>query len=86
MKLGLVAALLTVSPVAAVAQMPSNLGAFAYADAGRVYVKGESPSGWHATSGLGLWFGVVNAATAIGAEVGLGGGLPGVRLRTGIIL
>jgi hypothetical protein len=33
-----------------------RLGAFALADAGRVYVGGASPGGWHTGAGGGLWF------------------------------
>ncbi|HEX8431153.1 MAG TPA: hypothetical protein VF625_07690, partial [Longimicrobium sp.] len=33
-----------------------TLGAFALADAGRVYVDGDSPGGWHGGAGGGLFF------------------------------
>jgi hypothetical protein len=33
-----------------------TLGAFGLADAGRVYVDGESPGGWHTAAGGGLFF------------------------------
>lgn len=40
-----------------------DLGAFAFADAARVFVDGESPGGWHAGYGAGLSF------TSVGATV-----------------
>jgi len=35
----------------------------AFTDAGRVYVNGSSPGGWHVVAGGGLWFGVLDQAT-----------------------
>ncbi|HWC75529.1 MAG TPA: BamA/TamA family outer membrane protein, partial [Gemmatimonadales bacterium] len=34
---------------------PSLWGVFGSADAGRVYLKGASPGGWHSSSGGGIW-------------------------------
>jgi hypothetical protein len=36
-----------------------DLGVLGLAEAGRVYVDGESSGGWHQTTGGGLWFGAV---------------------------
>lgn len=44
---------------------PTNVGVLGFADAGRVYVDGESPSGWHTAMGGGFWIGAVNAATNV---------------------
>jgi hypothetical protein len=33
-----------------------NVGVFAFGDAGRVYLDGASPGGWHTGYGAGLWF------------------------------
>jgi len=35
--------------------VPWEFGLFAFTDAGRVFVSGESPGGWHASFGGGLW-------------------------------
>ncbi len=65
--------------------LPFNVGVFGFADAGRVYVKGNSPGGWHTARGLGFWLGILNPGTALSVELGDGPGLTGVRLRTGMI-
>jgi hypothetical protein len=43
--------------------LPIDIGALGFADAGRVYLDGESPGGWHGVVGGGLWFGLINPAT-----------------------
>lgn len=59
-----------------------RLGVLGLADAGRVYVDGESPGGWHTGYGAGLWFATlgqaVNVVWARGEEdrVYVGLGLP----------
>jgi hypothetical protein len=40
--------------------LPLNIGAMAFGDAGRVYVDGESPGGWHTAAGGGFWVGAIN--------------------------
>jgi outer membrane protein assembly factor BamA len=39
-----------------------DIGAFALADAGRVFVSGESSTRWHSAVGGGLWFGPLDRA------------------------
>ena len=50
--------------------VPTDVGAFALLDAGRAWVDGSSPGGWHRGYGGGLWFetfgNVVSAAFARG--------------------
>lgn len=41
---------------------PMNVGALGFADAGRVYIDGDSPGGWHTAFGGGFWIGAVEAA------------------------
>ena len=41
---------------------PTDVGALGFADAGRVYVDGESPGGWHTAAGGGFWVGADEAA------------------------
>jgi hypothetical protein len=45
--------------------LPWNVGIFGVMDAGRVFVDGNSPGGWHSAKGLGFWFGVLGPNTAI---------------------
>jgi hypothetical protein len=45
--------------------VPMNTGIFGFADAGRVYVDGQSPGGWHTALGGGLWLGVLKRSTNI---------------------
>ncbi len=41
--------------------VPLDVGAIGFADAGRVYVNGDSPGGWQSAAGGGLWFGYHDA-------------------------
>jgi hemolysin activation/secretion protein len=40
--------------------LPLDVGLLGFADAGRVYVDGESPGGWHSAAGAGFWVGALN--------------------------
>ena len=40
--------------------LPLDVGALGFADAGRVYVNGQSPGGWHSAAGGGFWVGYLN--------------------------
>lgn len=42
-----------------------TLGAIGLADAGRVYVDGDSPGGWHTGYGAGLWFETLGQAVTV---------------------
>lgn len=64
--------------------LPLDVGVFGYADAGRVYVDGSSPGGWHRAAGVGFWVGILNPATAISLELGDQRGRTGIRVRTGL--
>ena len=44
-----------------------ELGALALADAGRVYLHGDSPGGWHTGVGGGIWFAVLDRAAVVSA-------------------
>ena len=39
--------------------LPWNLGVLGFTEAGRVYMDGESPGGWHTGYGGGIWLGVL---------------------------
>jgi hypothetical protein len=45
--------------------LPLDVGLLGFVDAGRVYVDGDSPGGWHAATGAGFWVGFVNPGTNI---------------------
>jgi len=45
--------------------LPLDVGALAFADAGRVYVNGDSPGGWHSAMGGGFWVGFVNPGISL---------------------
>ncbi len=45
--------------------LPLDLGAIGWFDAGRVYLHGASPGGWHSAAGAGFWLGVLSPATGI---------------------
>jgi hypothetical protein len=40
--------------------LPLDVGMIGFADAGRVYVDGQSPGGWHSAAGAGFWVGYLN--------------------------
>lgn len=42
--------------------VPTGIGLLAFTDAGRVYVDGESPGGWHTASGGGAWISAIKPA------------------------
>lgn len=45
--------------------LPGDIGVFGLADAGRVFVSGESSDRWHAAAGGGLWFAFLNRANTV---------------------
>jgi hypothetical protein len=45
--------------------LPLNTGVFGFADAGRVYLDGKSPGGWHTGLGGGVWLGVLRTSTSL---------------------
>jgi outer membrane protein assembly factor BamA len=45
--------------------LPFNVGLLGFADAGRVFVKGDSPGGWHQVTGAGFWLGALNPVTSV---------------------
>jgi hypothetical protein len=49
--------------------LPLDVGLLSFLDAGRVYVDGDSPGGWHKTTGVGLWVGFLNPGTNLNIEV-----------------
>lgn len=45
--------------------LPLDVGALGFMDAGKVYVNGQSPGGWHTAAGGGLWVGYLNPGTSV---------------------
>ena len=45
--------------------MPLNIGALGFVEAGRVFVDGQSPDGWHTGVAGGLWLGVLSPGTSL---------------------
>ncbi len=44
--------------------LPWTVGVFGVVDAGRVFVRGDSPGGWHASRGVGFWINVLDTRAA----------------------
>ena len=65
--------------------LPLNVGVYGFADAGRVYVDGASPGGWHTAKGVGLWLGILSSATSIRVELGALRHVRTLRVLTGAV-
>jgi len=50
--------------------LPFDFGTYIYADAGRVYLDGESPGGLHHSSGAGIWIGILNPFSGVNVDLG----------------
>lgn len=46
-----------------------DFGVLGFADAGRVYLDGVSPEGWHTAFGGGIWLGILGRANGISAVI-----------------
>jgi hemolysin activation/secretion protein len=62
--------------------LPFDTGIYVYGDAGRVYVNGDSPGGWHTTTGVGAWVGILSSAYALTVESNQGSS--GLEARIGL--
>ena len=45
--------------------LPFDVGLLGFTEAGRVYLDGESPGGWHTARGAGFWIGFVDPGTSV---------------------
>jgi hypothetical protein len=45
--------------------LPLNIGALGFVEAGRVFMDGQSPDGWHTGVAAGLWLGLLSPGTSI---------------------
>jgi hypothetical protein len=64
--------------------LPLDIGVYGFADAGRVYLDGASPGGWHTGTGIGFWVGILNPSTALTVELGKHRGRSLTRIKTGL--
>jgi hypothetical protein len=60
---------------------PTDVGLFFFADAGRVWVDGESPGDWHSTTGAGLWLAPIYRIFTF--SIGAGQSAEGTRITAG---
>jgi hypothetical protein len=63
--------------------IPVRAGVVGVAEAGRVYVDGSSPGGWHSTGGGGIWIGRVYGSQTL-SLIETGGFKSGVQVRLGL--
>ncbi len=63
--------------------IPVRGGVVGVAEAGRVYVDGSSPGGWHSTAGGGIWIGRVYGSQTL-SLIETGGFKRGTQLRLGL--
>jgi hypothetical protein len=66
--------------------VPALLGEFGLhglAEAGRVWLDGDSPDGWHEAAGGGVWFTILDRATTLSVTVARGEDRTRVYLRGG---
>jgi hypothetical protein len=45
--------------------VPLDVGAIGFVDAGKVYLNGESPGGWHTAAGAGFWVGFLDPGKSV---------------------
>jgi hypothetical protein len=65
--------------------LPGELGIFALADAGRVFLDGESSDAWHSALGGGLWVAFLDRANTISVAYARGRERGGVYVNLGFI-
>jgi hypothetical protein len=63
--------------------LPADIGIFGLADAGRVFLEGESSDKWHSAFGGGLWLAYLDPANTISAAVAAGEERTGFYLQAG---
>jgi hemolysin activation/secretion protein len=65
--------------------LPGEFGVFGLADAGRVYVEGESSDRWHTAVGGGLWFAYLDRSRTVTIAVASSKERTGLYVRAGFI-
>ena len=64
--------------------VPLDVGVLGLADAGRVYLKGLSPGGWHNAAGGGVWFGIADTRTIMTLTFTTEQGRSGLQIHSGL--
>ena len=64
--------------------LPLRAGILGIAEAGRVYVGGSSPGGWHTRTGEGIWLGAIDASPVVTLTRTTEPGQTGLRLGLGL--
>ena len=65
--------------------LPGELGLFGLADAGRVYLDGESSDSWHSALGGGVWIAFLDRANTISVAYAKGRERGGVYMSLGFM-
>jgi hypothetical protein len=63
--------------------LPADFGIFGLADAGRVFVSGESSDVWHAAAGGGLWLSYLENAYTLSLAIAKGAERTGIYVQAG---
>jgi hypothetical protein len=63
--------------------LPADLGIFGLADAGRVFLEGETSDKWHSAFGGGLWLSFLSRDNTIAAAVAAGDERTGFYMQAG---
>jgi hypothetical protein len=61
--------------------VPTEVGVFAFTDAGRVWLNDESPDGWHTSAGGGIWFAPITRGSTF--SIGAASSVEGLRITAG---
>jgi hypothetical protein len=64
--------------------LPGELGIFGLADAGRVFVAGESSDQWHTAFGGGVWMSLLQSTTVLSATIARSAERTGFYFGTGM--
>jgi hypothetical protein len=64
--------------------VPLKAGLIGTTEAGRVYVGGSSPGGWHSASGGGLWVGRADQSFLVSCTFSNEAFNPGFHCQTGL--
>lgn len=64
--------------------LPVDVGLVAEAEAGRVFVNGNSPDGWHTAVGGGVWIGIKDSPSVMTFTLTNERGRPGVQIKSGL--
>jgi hypothetical protein len=66
-------------------ELPGTWGPFAFVDAGRVFLEGESSRDWHTGIGGGLWFAFLNNASTLSVSIARSEDYTAFYLKSGFV-